>query len=647
MGQIKVVFAALFFVVFSFSTMANAQEFMGLDELRTLLDKSPSRTIQAQFKSVSRGVKIETYDITLRGVVREPGLEFIPFVMSDKIVAGMSGSPVYVNNKLLGALAYQLNSPDRLQDYHWGGISPAVHMRDDVESGRNKSRTVSRFTYQGMDFVPIATGNRVISESFFEMIKSGNDEKLISDLKSLAGNKFIISTKQSGQIESSLGSVGKISLKAGMPIVVDLIEWMDEKGQTTTVSAMGTITYIDDKGKVYAFGHPFLNSKNVVYSFRTAEVVGSIFQDRSYKLTGRQSDVLGVITFDSTYGIYGATSFDDLSKLHRFDLEFKVNGKPLHKFGIKVADSILTPLLSWVAFSMIGDMGGAPMSEEASVTQLDVKVGLQDHGTLVWKELFASSATKFGPSTIYTSSYEAASGAFFSGIYGLLFNNKHGLNISNVSISADFIRGKSQVFKLGAYKFPNKVVWGQDPILEILFVSQDNVMAIVKKVSLKVDWTKVEKPIYTRETLDTGKDVEKVVQGLLRVEGPTSFLNYLSNSERQKFMPEYFLGSEDFLANLSSRLAITSQKVFVRTFLKSRSGLFDEAIANAKDIMPQDVPAADNTGWHVISGGLKERKTTVKDEGMVIFYTDLPQIPSGYVIDPRMQEIFNFEVVLE
>lgn len=645
MRQIRIVFVVMFFVVFS--TVANAQEFMSLDKLRTLLDKSPSRTVNAQFKSVSIGTKIETYNIILRDVIREPGLEFIPFVMSDKIVAGMSGSPVYVNNKLVGALAYQLNSPDRPGDYNWGGISPITHMQEDAESGRNRLGAVSRFTYQGMDFVPIATGNQAIPESFFEMIKSENDGNLISDLKSLAGDKFVISTKQSGQTKSSLGLVSKISLKAGMPIVVDLIEWTDEKGQTTTVSAMGTITYIDDKGKIYAFGHPFLNSKNVVYSFRTAEVVGSIFQDRSYKLTGRQSDVLGTITFDSTYGIYGSTSFDELSKLHRFNLEFRTNGKPFHQFDIKVADSILTPLLSQVAFSIIGDTGGAPMPEEVSVTQLDVKVEFQGRGVLVWKELFASSAAKFGPSTIYTSSYEAASGAFFSGIYGLLFNNKHGLNISNVFISADFIRGKSQVFKLGVYKFPNKVVWGQDPILEILFVSQDNVMAIVKKVPLKIDWAKVEKPIYTKETLDTRKDVEKVVQGLLRIEGSTSFLHYLSNSERQKFTPEYFLGPEDFLANLSSRLEITNQKVFVRIFLKSRSGLFDEAIANVKDIMPQDVPMTDNTGWHVISGGLKERKTTVKDEGMVVFYTDLPQIPSGYVVDPRMQEIFNFEVVLE
>lgn len=589
MKKFQAVFVALFFAVFSI--VANAQELMGLDELRTLLEKSPSRTIKAQFKSVPVGTKIETYDIIIRDIVRKPGLEFIPFVISDKIVAGMSGSPVYVNNKLVGALAYQLNSPDRPRDYNWGGISPVTHMREDAESGQKRLGRVSNFTYQGMDFVPIATGNRAIPESFFEMIRNRKDGKLIPYLESLTGDKFIVSAKQAGQTVPSLGPAGKISLKAGMPIVVDLIEWTDEKNQTTTVSAMGTITYVDGDGKVYAFGHPFLNAKNVVYSFRTAEVVGSIFQGRSYKLAGRQSDVLGAITFDSTYGIYGSTSFDDLDKLHRFNLEFKANGKPFNKFGIKVADSALTPLLAQAAFMMIGDINGAPIPEEASVTQLGIKVDLEGRESLVWKELFASSSIRFGPSTIHFSSYEAGYESFFSGIYGLLFDNKYGLKIANVLISADFIRGKNQVFKLGRYKFPNKVIYGEDPTLEILLVDQDNTMPLVKRVPVKIDWTKVEKPIYAKDTLSTGKDAEKVVQGFLRIDCAATFFNNLFGSERQKFVPEYFLGPEDFLANLSSRLELTNQKVFARVFLKSRSGLFDEAIANAKDIMPPDVPA--------------------------------------------------------
>lgn len=627
MKKIRLVLAIFLFVLFASASNVFAQQLMTLKEVESLIESSPNKELKGYFMSVPRGTDMKTYDITIRGVLKEPGLKIILFVTNEKIVAGMSGSPVYVNGKLVGAMGYSVGNFS-FNDHSWGGISPISSMLEEAKQGSLLSGIVRTFSYKGMLFEPIAVGYQPIS-----------------GLESLASGKFILSTQV--VVDKPHFDRKKSVLKAGMPIVVDLIEWTDKKGETTRVSAMGTITYIDTKGRVFAFGHPFLSSRNVVYSFRTAEVMGTVFSEsNSFKLSGKTSEVMGAITFDATYGIFGTTSLDELKKLHHFNLEFKSEGKIIDNFDIRVADSILTPLLSQTAFKMIGETNGAPMPEEASVTQLDVKVELQGREAIIWKELFASSAAKFGPSTIYISSYDAANGAFFGGVYSLLFDNKYGLKISNVSISADFIRGKSQVFKLGAYKFPNKVVWGQDPILEVLFVSQDNIMAVVKKVPVKVDWANVEKPIYTNDTLDTEKESEKAVHGLLRIESATAFFRSLFGNEKQKLMPEYFLGPEDFLANLSSRLEITNQKVFTRVFLKSRSGLFDEAIAGFQDIMPSDVPMA-HKGWYVISGGLKERKTTLKNEGVVIFYVDLPQIPSGYIIDQNMQEAFIFEVILE
>ena len=171
-------------------------------------------------------------------------------------------------------------------------------------------------------------------------------------------------------------------------------------------------------------------------------------------------------------------------------------------------------------------------------------------------------------------------------------------------------------------------------------------MPIAKRVSVEIDWGKVEKPIYTRNTLDTEKTPEKVVNGILKIESAAFFLNTLSDSEKQKVTPGYFLGPIDFLENLSRRLEITNQKIFLRVGLTARSGLFDEAIANSKDIMPSGI-SADDPGWLVIKEGLKERKLTVKDEGMVVFYLNLPDIPDGYVLDQSTYEIIYFEVVLD
>lgn len=619
-------------LLFSFGQVSYAlaadQPMMALEEVERLIDSSPDKEVKAYFMSVERGTKLSTYQIILRGIYKEPGLKVIMFVMTGKIVAGMSGSPVYVGDKQVGALAYSFNS-FAFSNYSWGGISPISLMMEEDKSGREHSGAVRVFNYEGMFFEPIAVGY-----------------ELIHGLESVAGGKFMVTTSSAGLTTPTAQS--SAALKAGMPIVVDLIEWTDEKGETTTISAMGTITYVSDDGKVFAFGHPFLDSRKVAYSFRTSEVMGTVYsQGRSFKLRGKTSAVLGAITFDGAYGIYGSTSLDELKKMHRFNLEFKKEGKPLHRFEIKVADSILTPLLAQAAFGMIGQTNGAPLPQEMSVTQLETEVELKGHKSLVWKELFASGSTKFGPSTIYMSSYGAAYEAFFAGVYDSLFNNQYDLEISNVSVSANFIPGRNRVLKLGAYKFPNKVVWGVDPILEILFVSQDNLMAIAQKMPVKIDWDKVEKPVYKKDTLGTDKDSEKIVWGTLRIDSAGLFFNSLSNSERQKIFPDYFLGAEDFLENFSRRLEATDQKIYLRVGLRPRSGLFDEAIAQAEDIMPEGVVDNTSSEWHVIEGGLTKRKNTVKNENIVIFYVDLPQVPNGYIVDQRMSENIAFEVVQE
>jgi len=613
------------FLVFlrPFDLIASSPPIMSLEEAERLIDASQFGSIPAYFKTVSRGTAIKHYNINLRGVYREPGLKVIMFTISTPIVAGMSGSPVYVNGKNIGAVAYGFNN---FAKTYWGGISPISEMMKESEAGAKPTRGTSAFSYQGMLFEPIGMGNR-----------------LVKGLESISGGKFMV-TASSSVKGNSFGK--NPVLKAGLPIVVDLIEWTDEKGETVTVGGLGTITYIDDKGKIFAFGHPFLNSKNVVYGFRTAEIIGTVFsQNNSFKLGGEKSDILGAITFDADYGISGRISSGDLAKLHHFKLEFKNEGKIAHSFDIKVADSILTPILAQAAFRMIGDIYGAPLNQEVSVTQVESKVNIDGQKPILWKGLFASNSTKFGTQTLYISSYSAAYNAFFAGIYGFLFENNYGLKISDVSMSVDFIHGANKVFKLGAYKFPSKVVYGQNPVLDILLIDENNLMPIAKKISVKIDWSKVERPVYTKETVDTDKVPEKTVQGMLRINGAQLLLAGLSDNEKQKFFPGYFLSPEDFLENLSSRLEITSQKLFVRVAVRAKSGLFDEAITSAKDIMPSGV-SVDDSEWQIIEGGLKERKVTVKNEGVVIFNVNLPDIPKGYVVDQLLDEFFLFEIVL-
>lgn len=615
-------------VLFIGAINTDAQQLMSLKELEILLEHSPNNEVNGYFQSVPRGNKLESYGITIRGVIKEPGLKIILFTTDHFIAAGMSGSPAYVNGKLVGAVAYSIGNFN-FSNHIWGGISPIELMVGEANAGQQLSSGKRSFSHDGMTFEPIAVGHQSVP---------GFD--------SAANSKFVLTTN------SALNSATVFKnqmLKPGMPIIVDLVELTDEKGETTTLGAMGTVTYVDERGRVFAFGHPFLDSKKVVYAFRTAEVMGTVFSEQnSFKLPGGQSEVIGTITMDSTYGISGLLGSDYKESLSHFNLEFKNEGKPLHNFDIRVASSPLTPLLADFAFDIIGHYNGAPLPEEPSVTQLETKVELKDHGPIAWKELFNSTSEKFGPQILYTSSYQVAYRSFFQRIYGVLFENNYGLKITDVSVSANFIPGRSRVFKTGDYKFPNKVVWGQDLVLELLLVSQDNTVAIAKKVPVEIDWNTVEKPVYTKDTIDTEKSFEKVINGVVSVYSSSMFFRLVEVSDdRRKFIPDYFLSPDDFLDNFSRLLEATNQKVFVTVSTRAKSGLFDEQMAKNDDVIPAEVPEKGGAEWYVINGGLKERKKIFNNSKTVTFYPDLPPVSNGYMIDPEMMERMFFEVVLE
>src|SRR5436309_793889 len=70
--------------------------------------------MKGQGRTVMRGTKIENFDVEVLGVLKNtsPGRDLVLCRLSGLnlentgVIAGMSGSPVYIDNKLLGAVAY-------------------------------------------------------------------------------------------------------------------------------------------------------------------------------------------------------------------------------------------------------------------------------------------------------------------------------------------------------------------------------------------------------------------------------------------------------------------------------------------------------------------------------------------------------------
>src|SRR5207237_3255560 len=99
-------FVLLFFLAFSLVVSAQSTTFMSADEVRP--------GMKGIGKTVFQGTRVEEFNVELLGVLKNfaPKQDMILARLSGGplshtgVIAGMSGSPVYVDGKLLGAVAF-------------------------------------------------------------------------------------------------------------------------------------------------------------------------------------------------------------------------------------------------------------------------------------------------------------------------------------------------------------------------------------------------------------------------------------------------------------------------------------------------------------------------------------------------------------
>jgi hypothetical protein len=199
---------------------------------------------------------------------------------------------------------------------------------------------------------------------------------------------------------------------------------------------------------------------------------------------------------------------------------------------------------------------------------------------------------------------------------------------------------------LASLRFPNQVVWGENPMLEMVLVGKENAITVSKSIRIPIDWSQVEEPVYTASVKDTEKESEKEVHGRVSVFTADVFKQMLTAREKQEQDPKYFLNVDDFLSVFQDSLRRTNTQVFVKLFVRRRSGLTEEEIKRAGSIISENYVSRD--GW-LIGGGLQERSRTITDEKMAVFSVELPRLPDRYTITrsqgPTALGTMLFEVV--
>ena len=266
--------------------------------------------------TVFEGVKPEPVEVEILGVLRNlagPKSDVIlarlhgPKIEYTGVVAGMSGSPVYIDGKLVGAIAYRIGE---FAKEPIAGITPAASMMEiseldkgpgqDLDAAKSGAHNAASPTAgPGVSVVPsdgLSQYTNLLKPIDTPLVFSGFSEETLR----LFGDKFA-----SAGVVPVMGA-GSVSdakqpepLEPGSAVSAILVRGdMDIAGTCT-------VTYVDAT-HLLACGHPLLQSGNVdmpmakaqvlatlpsgFNSFKivnTTESVGSFVQDRRTGMLGR------------------------------------------------------------------------------------------------------------------------------------------------------------------------------------------------------------------------------------------------------------------------------------------------------------------------------------------------------------------------
>jgi hypothetical protein len=275
-------------------------------------------------KTVLHGTKVETFEAEVIGVLKNtsPGRDMILCRLSGLslektgVIAGMSGSPIYIDSKLLGAVAYAW--PFGKEPI--AGVTPFCQMhgyaepyerRDTVEQSRR-----DRIGLRAPVHLDGRTYNTVtVSEDPDDARPAAVDGLWMAPLRTpLSASGF--TARSLAVLRDQCRSAGLVPMQGGaVSGVVNEQEWNKplEPGGPLAVamvvgdfdlSGMGTVTHIEGD-RVYGWGHPFMGLGTCEFPLMTG-YVHTIYprQSVSFKM-GSPLRTVGVINADVSTCVAG------------------------------------------------------------------------------------------------------------------------------------------------------------------------------------------------------------------------------------------------------------------------------------------------------------------------------------------------------
>ena len=230
-------------------------------------------------KTVIQGDTIEEFNVEILGVQGSEATGYSVFVRlygdliekTGGVAQGMSGSPVYVDGRLVGAVAFG----KVFNDPHYCFLTPIGRMLSLLDEPKSLPA----------DWLP--QGTALQAGGFTEYGLSYLQEKLAP--LGLEAVSAVGVGQGSGKALEPGSAVGASILQGDM-----------------TLGALGTVTWTDDKGNVLAFGHPFMQRGKSNIFMTKAWVLGVVPNMQSSYKVGNMGEPIGTFTQDRSSGIGGS-----------------------------------------------------------------------------------------------------------------------------------------------------------------------------------------------------------------------------------------------------------------------------------------------------------------------------------------------------
>ncbi|HEY3175792.1 MAG TPA: SpoIVB peptidase S55 domain-containing protein [Candidatus Polarisedimenticolia bacterium] len=426
--------------------------------------------MRATARTVFEGDRSEEFQAEILGVMDNslgPGQSLIlarltgPRVEFTGVAAGMSGSPVYVEGRLVGAISYRLGT---FLKEAIAGVTPIEYM---LELGSDEGAGAAVASLPSPESFlrdPGAFAGRLepIEAPVVAVGAPARALQLFAEDLARLGLGTVVPGGAAGPTTGGGPAPGSNPVRPGDPIAMQLATGDISMGAT------GTVTHVDGN-RLYAFGHPgFLYGAADVPMAR-AEIYLTLASVQASTKMGRTLDTIGTFTQSRLPGIAGVMGpvprmLPLTVRMGGLDMAGAASpgaaAAPERVFHYEVLDHRdFTPLL--VAFLTASSLFNTPWYADEMTLSLSGRIGLEGHPDLILNDLYTGIAASQPALVDLTRDVQSLFGAVFQ-------NRFERAKVRSIDLKIDTVERARLSFVEGVYPTRTEVDPGEEVEFRVL-----------------------------------------------------------------------------------------------------------------------------------------------------------------------------------